>query len=270
MVVRMPRVAQHRGKAKQIRVHQRLAAGEDHPFDAEASISSEVPLQFGGADLLRVGDASRCRTSRSGSCSDCAAPAPESADARARGFMGGSVCRRGAGPVPRCFAAARAQSADVGVHQHRRAAFDVQQLEARGARRRELAREFRRDQADAAGHHHQCDGAIEERLDRRAAPGADGDPIAAPWPMRRDAGCAPAARSPFRRGAPAAGNGAPPRVRRADRTGALRAESVASAIGNAGAQHRARDGAAEHAQVGRRAPDQRSAAPPHQVERRAA
>ena len=42
-------LAQHRREAKQVRVHQRLAAREHHPLDAEPLDIRQVPLQFGGA-----------------------------------------------------------------------------------------------------------------------------------------------------------------------------------------------------------------------------
>ena len=130
-------IAQQRRKAEQVRVHQRLSAREHHPFDAEAFDIRQVPFQFGGADLLRLGElpdvahdaaavAAIVRLQHQDRQDAPAALSCEDPFAREAQFLA-QVFRRGA-----------AQLADVGIHQHGRAAFDVQQLEAAALGEREV------------------------------------------------------------------------------------------------------------------------------------
>ncbi len=144
-------------------------------------------------------------------------------------FIPGSVCPRGASSGPRCFAAARTQRANVGTHQHRRPTFDMQQLEgaARGAGK--LARQIRGDETDAIRHDHERDGAVEQRLRRGSSLRADGDPICARGGARRRMRAGSLLTISYRR---AGGRYFRATASSSSRsTGALRAESVASAIG---------------------------------------
>src|ERR1019366_9736352 len=98
--------AQHRGEPKQVRVHQRLSAREHHPFDAEPLDIRQMPLQFGGADLTRIGDLPDV-------AHDAAAVAAvvrlkyQDGQALQEGLHGRILLPARRRSLPRCFAASR-------------------------------------------------------------------------------------------------------------------------------------------------------------------
>jgi len=76
-------------------------------------------------------------------------------------FQGGVVSMADVALAQTQLEGARAQLADVGIHQHGRAVLDAQHLEAPPCGGRKLPRQIRRDQAYAARHYHQRDRSLE-------------------------------------------------------------------------------------------------------------